>query len=102
MADHLTPQEERQLRQVVARASEQGWGIALGLVCGLGLVLATAILLVRGGETPGAHLSMLSVYFPGYRVTWLGAGIGFVYAFVGGYAAGRSVATFYNWLSPRN
>jgi hypothetical protein len=33
-------------------------------------------------------------------VTWLGAFIGFVYAFVGGYAVGRTVATIYNRLSP--
>jgi hypothetical protein len=102
MADYLSPQEQRSLRQVVARASEQGWGIAVGLVFGLGLMLATLVLVIRGGETPGAHLGLLSVYFPGYRVTTLGAFIGFVYGFVAGYAAGRCVATFYNWLGPRN
>jgi hypothetical protein len=32
-------------------------------------------------------------------VTWTGAFIGFVYAFVAGYAAGRTVAILYNKLS---
>ncbi len=62
--------------------------------------MATTILVVRGGEEVGAHLGLLGIYFPGYSVTWGGAFIGFVYAFVGGYAVGRTVATVYNKLSP--
>ncbi len=100
MAEKLTPLEQRALRQAVARASEQGWGIAIGLLFGLGLLLATIILVVKGGPNPGPHLSMLGTYFPGYRVTWLGGAIGFVYAFVVGYAVGRTIATIYNKLSP--
>ena len=41
------------------------------------------------------------MYFPGYSVTWAGSVIGFVYAFVGGYAVGRTIATLYNRLSAR-
>jgi hypothetical protein len=100
MGEHLTPQEEQLLRKTLARAHEQGWGIACGLICGLGLALATAVLLLRGGENLGAHLALLSVYFPGYSVTWFGCLVGFVYAFVAGYAFGRSVAAIYNRLSP--
>ena len=70
--------------------------MAVGLFCGLGLLLATVTLVVKGGTNPGPHLALLAVYFPGYRVTWAGACIGFVYAFVAGYAVGRSVATIYN------
>ena len=101
MAEQLTPQEERALRQVVARTSEQGWGIAVGLIAGLGLMLATFTLVARGGDNLGAHLGMLSVYFPGYGVSWLGGFVGFVYAFVLGYAVGRTVATLYNKLNPQ-
>lgn len=101
MAEQFTPQEERLLRQVVARTSEQGWGIAIGMIFGLGLFLATVVLVARGGSDVGSHLSMLSVYFPGYRVSWLGGIVGFVYAFVLGYAVGRTVATLYNKLSPQ-
>jgi hypothetical protein len=101
MVDPLTPSEEHVVRKVLARAHEQGWGVAFGLVCGIGLFLATAILVVQGGPNPGPHLGLLRVYFPGYSVTWLGSVIGFVYAFVGGYAIGRTVATIYNRLSPR-
>ena len=101
MVDPLTPSEEHVVRKVLARAHEQGWGVAFGLACGIGLFLATAILVLQGGPNPGPHLGLLRVYFPGYSVTWLGSVIGFVYAFVGGYAIGRTVATIYNRLSPR-
>jgi hypothetical protein len=48
----------------------------------------------------GAHLGLIGVYFPGYSVSWVGACVGFVYAFVAGYAVGRTVATVYNKMSP--
>lgn len=101
MDERLTRQEERELRHALARASEQGWGIAIGLLFGLGLLLATVVLVAKGGPHPGPHLSLLSVYFPGYRVTWVGAGIGFVYGFVAGYAMGRTIATIYNRFLPQ-
>ncbi len=100
MGEQLTPKEQRVLLKTLARANEQGWGIVFGSICGLGLFVATAILVLKGGPNPGQHLSMLRVYFPGYSVTWLGSIVGFVYAFVGGYAIGRTVATVYNRLSP--
>ena len=65
---------------------------------GLGLFLATNVLVLKGGPNPGPHLSLLKVYFPGYRVTFLGSLIGFVYAFVVGYALGRLIGAFYNRL----
>lgn len=100
MAEQLTPQEEKLLRKTLARANEQGWGITFGLLGGIGLFVATAILLLRGGENVGAHLGLIGIYFPGYTVSWSGACIGFVYAFVMGYAVGRTVATVYNRMSP--
>lgn len=100
MAEQFTPQEQRVLRQVVARTSEQGWGLALGLLFGFALMAATFILVARGGETVGPHLGMLGVYFPGYSVSWFGGFVGFVYAFVVGYAVGRTIATLYNRLNP--
>jgi hypothetical protein len=100
MSDKLTPQEQQVLRKTLARANEQGWGIALGLLGGLGLFVATAVLVVKGGANPGPHLSLLRVYFPGYAVSWLGSFVGFVYAFVVGYAIGRTIATLYNFLLP--
>lgn len=80
----------------------RAWGIAFGLLAGGGLFLATAILVVRGGPDPGAHLGLLSNYFPGYRVTWAGSALGFVYGFVLGYGVGRVIGSVYNRLVERN
>ena len=98
MVERLTPEEERALRYAVSRAHEQGWGIAIGLLFGFGLLLATAVIVAKGGPNPGPHLALLRIYFPGYRVSWGGCGIGFVYGFVLGYACGRATATIYNRL----
>ncbi len=62
--------------------------VALGLLCGALLWLSTAILLLRGGHYVGMHLSLLSVFFPGYSVTWTGAWIGLLWGFVCGALSG--------------
>ena len=98
MPEQLTADELKLLKKALARASQQGWGVAIGAICGVGLFIATIWLVIKGGPNPGAHLSLLAVYFPGYSVTFLGSLIGFVYAFVGGYAVGRTIATVYNRL----
>ena len=99
MDEQLTLEEQRAVRKRIMRIQEQGWGIAFGLICGLGLFVATNVLVLRGGPVVGPRLGLLSLYFPGYSVTFIGSLIGFVYAFVGGYAVGRGIATIYNWLT---
>ena len=101
MAERLTPEEQRIVTTVIADAHEQSWGIAFGLLLGLGILIATNFLILKGGERVGQHLSLLSVYLPGYRVTFLGSLIGFVYLFVIGYGIGRSIVTIYNRLAVR-
>lgn len=94
------PREESQeVAAVLARLNARAWGIATGLLFGVGLFVATMILLLKGGVDVGAHLGLLSVYFPGYSVTIPGAFIGFVYGFVVGYALGRVIGAVYNRLS---
>ncbi len=53
--------------------------IAFGLLGGATLWLATVVLLLKGGEHVGAHLSLLSVFFPGYSVSWAGAWVGLLW-----------------------
>lgn len=91
-------EEGQNLNAAILRLNGRAWGIALGLLLGGGLFLATIVLVVKGGPEVGQHLNLLSVFFPGYRVTVLGSLIGFVYAFVLGYALGRLVGTVYNRL----
>jgi hypothetical protein len=92
---------ETNLQSTLLALNARAWGIAFGLVLGGGLFLATMFLVVRGGPNPGQHLQLLSAFFPGYRVTALGSFIGFVYAFVVGYALGRVIGEVYNRLTVR-
>lgn len=62
--------------------------VAFGLLGGAILWLSTAILLLRGGYNVGVNLSLLSVFFPGYSVTWSGAWIGLAWGFVSGALSG--------------
>lgn len=89
---------EQELRRAVARLNARAWGITMGLLLGLGLFVATNVLVLKGGPDMGQHLGLLKVYFPGYRVSFLGSCIGFVYAFVLGYALGRMIGSIYNRL----
>ncbi len=91
--------QEAELTRAIQRLNERAWAIAIGMLLGGGLFVATLVLVLRGGPFQGQHLQLLSVYFPGYRVTLAGSFVGFVYAFVIGYALGRVVGFVYNRLS---
>lgn len=83
------------LTPVIRRLNARLLGVTLGLISGGGLFAATLWLVIRGGENVGAHLGLLRNYFPGYSVSLLGSGVGFVYAFVIGYGIGVAIATIY-------
>jgi hypothetical protein len=87
----MSPSHEA-LNKTLHRASARAWGIATGLVFGLGVLGATLWIVVSGGENPGAHLGRLAHIFPGYDVSIRGGLLGFLYAFVVGYALGRVLA----------
>lgn len=89
---------EKELRRAVQKLNDRAWGIAGGLMLGLGLFVATNVLVIKGGDPVGPHLALLGNFFPGYTVTLLGSVIGFVYAFVLGYGLGRLVSWVYNRL----
>ena len=73
--------------------------IASAVVTGLVLFALTLLLFVKGappGIPVGPHLAQLSVFFPGYSVTPLGALIGAAYASLVGASAGFLIAAFWN------
>lgn len=76
--------------------------IVFGMVGGVGLLLATVWLLIKGGDPVGPTLGLLGNYFPGYAVTWPGALIGFVYGALMGAIAGWSTAWIYNRVASRH
>lgn len=73
-------------------------GIVTGIVAGLAVFIATNWLVLKGGRVVGPHLSLLSQFFIGYRVTFLGSLIGFAYAFACGFVGGYLVSSLYNWI----
>lgn len=102
MADHEKTLEELVLTRLL-RLNAKVQGVVTGLVAGLGIFVATNWLILKGGPTGpegdvivGPHLSLLSQFFIGYRVTFVGGLIGFVYGFVLAFFVGYFTAKIYN------
>lgn len=88
--------EEQELQAALVRLNARAWGIAMGLLLGGGLFVATIVLVIKGGENMGQHLQLLRVFLPGYSVSVVGSLVGFVYLFVLGYILGRFIGVVYN------
>ena len=92
---------DKTIQEGILALNARAWGISFGLLAGGALFLATNFLVIKGGLQVGRHLSLLQAFFPGYRVSFAGSLIGFVYAFVCGWALGRVVGAVYNKLALR-
>src|ERR1051325_1982508 len=101
--------DAKQLEDVVLskllRLNATAQGIVAGILFGLGLFLATNWLVLKGGPIGpdgkrliGPHLGLLSQFFIGYHVSFVGSLMGLVYGFVAGFVVGYSVARLYNWV----
>lgn len=100
MTSSRTPDVTREaFRRTLLKLNARAWGIAVGVLLGFGLFVATIFLVVKGGPQVGAHLGLLGMLLPGYRVSIGGAFIGFGYLFVIGYAIGRIIGSVYNALA---
>jgi hypothetical protein len=84
------------LIQAFAKLDKVALGLAGGILGGLGLFLATVILLIKGGNPVGPNLALLGQYFVGYTVTWKGSLIGLAYGSVCGFILGWSAAFLRN------
>jgi protoporphyrinogen oxidase len=102
---HETIHEEaalstERLTEAVERAFPKldrlAFGVAVGLTAGLGLLLATVVLVLKGGMVVGPTLALLAQYFPGYTVTIQGSVIGLLYGFIAGFVGGWSMALLRN------
>ena len=95
--------EEKKLEEIIltrlVRLNAKIHGLVTGIVLGLGLLIATNWLVLKGGKSVGRHLSLLSQFFIGYRVSFLGSLIGFLYGFICGFIVGYSIAWMYNWIA---
>jgi protoporphyrinogen oxidase len=100
--DRLVPQrisneiDRAAIRAAFARYDPVALGSAVASVLGLGLLLATAILLLAGGEPTGPAHSLLGHFLFGYEVSWAGAVAGAIGASLIGFPFGFIVARTIN------
>jgi hypothetical protein len=97
MNNSAAPPEEK-LFSGVMMLNAKVVGLALGIIFGLGIFVATNWLIIKGGSRVGPHLILLSQYFIGYRVTFLGSLIGAAYGFAMGTICGALMGWIYNKL----
>jgi hypothetical protein len=79
--------------------NQKAFGLAGGIVWGLGLALSTAISLFTGYA--GSVLSLISSVYPGYSVSALGILTGAVYGFIDGFIGCWLFAWVYNKFSKK-
>ena len=91
-------QEEELLEHAVLRLNGSILGIVLGVVAGLVIFIATNWLVIKGGSNVGSHLSLLSQFFIGYSVTFVGSLIGMLYGFAVGFIIGFLISWIYNQI----
>lgn len=80
--------EDTVIEVAFAKIDPFALGVAVGVVSGLGIFMASAILLLRNGPVAGPTLSLLGNYLFGFEVTWTGAVIGLFEEGMLGFAAG--------------
>ncbi len=88
--------EEQLLEQAVLHFNGNILGLVFGTVTGLIILVASNWLVIKGGENVGTHLGLLSNFFIGYSVTFVGSLIGAIYGFLTGYIFGFLTAWIYN------
>ena len=84
------------LQSAFARYDPVALGASFGVVMGLSLLLATAVLLLKGGTPLGPNLSLLGAYLVGFEVSWTGAILGAGEALLGGFLLGVVMAKSIN------
>ena len=97
--------ERKQIEKAIVRFNTKLMALVFGLLFGLLIFLATNWLIIKGGHmTPegkyvvGPNLQLLSQFFIGYRVSFWGSIIGFLYGFSVGTIVGSAIGWIYNRL----
>lgn len=86
------------LQMAIAPIHKMALGAATGLVSGLVVFVATAVILILQPQ-PQPRLDLLANYFYGYTVTWRGATLGFCWAFGVGFVGGWFVGFVRNFVT---
>jgi hypothetical protein len=96
-----TTTDDDVLAAYALRLNGNAWGVSIGMICAIGLFIATNVLVLKGGDDVGRHLGILSQYFWGYDVTFVGSLVGAVWAFAVGYVGVRLICGIYNTVTKR-
>ena len=89
--------EDKVIEVAFAKIDPLAFGIAVGVVSGVGIFMATAILLLKSGPVGGSTLSLLGNYLFGFEVTWMGAVMGLFEGGLLGFAVGALAAGLRYW-----
>ena len=73
--------------------SKRALALALGILWGAVVFLATIYVLLKGG---GHTLVLLQQFYWGYNISWGGAFLGLIYGFIYGFITGWLIALLYN------
>jgi hypothetical protein len=94
---------EEKLFSAILKLNIKILGLVLGLLLGLVVFFATNWLVLKGGHigpngeyVVGPHLQLLSQFFIGYKVSFVGSIIGFFYGFALGTLCGAAIGWIYN------
>ena len=103
MEGKKTNTEEEKLYRAVMILNTKMLGLTLGISTGLVIFIATNWLVLKGGHIGpggkyivGPHLQLLSQFFIGYEVSFLGSILGFFYGFATGTIFGTLIGWIYN------
>ena len=86
------------LAPTVAPVNKGAFGVAVGCVSGIPVFLLTAFHLLLN-PVGGLQLELLSQYFYGYDVTWVGAIVGLAWGWLFGFIGGWVAALLRNFLT---
>jgi len=75
------------------KLKKNAFGLALGVVMGVVVFLATIIVMIKEG---GEHLVLLRQFLPLYSISIIGSIFGLIEGFIGGYVIGWILIALYN------
>jgi protoporphyrinogen oxidase len=96
VGEAIAKSEDKVIEVAFAKIDPLALGVAVGVVSGLGIFMASAILLLKDEPVVGPMLSLLGNYLIGFNVTWVGAVIGLFEGGLLGFAVGALAAGLRN------
>lgn len=94
----MSPAADKAIIQAFAKLDKNALGVAVGILIGSMVFVATILLLLIGGDPIGPNMALLGQFFVGYTVSASGAIVGLLYGFFAGFVLGWLTALLRNFL----